>query len=47
MLGRTGRKCRWGEEDLCLKGKRAGPKSGWKVREGACLKLGEESTQSD
>lgn len=45
MLGRKGR--RWGEEDLRLKGKGAGQKSGGKVREGACLKLGEESRQSD
>lgn len=43
VLERKGRRCRWGEEDLSLKGKGAGEKLGWKVREGTCLKLGEES----
>lgn len=33
VLGGQGGICRWGEEDLCLKGKGAGQKSGWKVRE--------------
>lgn len=47
MQGRKGRRCRWGEEDLCLKGKGAGQKSDWKVRDGACPKLGEESRRSD
>lgn len=47
VQGRKGRRCRWGEEDLCLKRKGARQKSGWKVREEACLKLGEESRQSD
>lgn len=47
VQGRKGRRWRWGEEDLCFKKKRTGQKSGWKAREEACLKLGEESGQSD
>ena len=42
-LGGKGRRCGCGGEGLCLRVGRAGPKLGWRGREGAWLKLSEEN----